>query len=142
MTDQTTEHPGGDDPSGTNGGTAATTPDTVPSAADRDERLLAGLNYVLYLIGNIIGFTSIIAVIIAYVRRENAPAWLQAHYTFQIRTFWISLISVIVFGILTVVLIGFVGFLLLWLWLLIRAVVGLLKLIDGQPIADPRTFWI
>ena len=118
-------------------------PDGTSSAdADRDERMLAGLNYVLYLIGNIIGFTSIIGVIIAYVRREQAPAWLQSHYTFQIRTFWVALIGMIISTVLTIVLIGFVGFLLVWLWLLIRSVVGLLKVIDKQPISDPRTFWI
>ena len=110
--------------------------------ADRDERLLVGLTYVLFLIGNIIGVTSIIGVVIAYVRRENAPAWLQSHYTFQIRTFWVSLIGVVVFGILTLILIGFVGLLVVWLWLLIRSVVGLLRVIERQQIDDPRSFWI
>lgn len=109
---------------------------------ERDEQLLTGLNYVLYLLGNIIGVTSIIGVIIAYARRERAPAWLQSHYTFQIRTFWIALIGVVVSSILTLVVIGFLGFLLIWLWILLRAIVGLLRLVDKRPIDDPRTFWI
>ncbi|WP_417493773.1 hypothetical protein [Maricaulis sp.] len=43
-------------------------------SADRDERLMAGLGYVLILLGNIIGVTTLIAVIIAYARKDTAPA--------------------------------------------------------------------
>ena len=48
-------------------------------SADRDDKLMVALNYVLMLIGNIIGVTSIIGLIIAYARRESAPNGLFSH---------------------------------------------------------------
>ncbi|WP_300532708.1 hypothetical protein [Maricaulis sp.] len=114
--------------------------------ADRDDKLMIALNYVLMLIGNIIGVTSIIALIIAYARRENAPNWLFSHYDFQIRTFWIALIGIIACTVLifTVILspFGLLGYAAIWLWVLIRNAIGLVRLIDGRGIAQPQTYWV
>jgi uncharacterized membrane protein len=116
------------------------------ASADRDDKLMVALNYVLMLIGNIIGVTSIIALIIAYARRENAPNWLFSHYDFQIRTFWIALIGIIACTVLifTVILspFGLLGYAAIWLWVLIRNAIGLVRLIDGRGIAQPQTYWV
>ena len=115
-------------------------------SADRDDKLMVALNYVLMLIGNIIGVTSIIGLIIAYARRESAPNWLFSHYDFQIRTFWIALIGIIACTVLifTVILspFGALGYAAIWLWVLIRNVIGLVRLIDGRGIAQPQTYWV
>jgi uncharacterized membrane protein len=116
------------------------------ASADRDDKLMVALNYVLMLIGNIIGVTSIIALIIAYARRENAPNWLFSHYDFQIRTFWIALIGIIACTVLifTVILspFGLLGYAAIWIWVLIRNAIGLVRLIDGRGIAQPQTYWV
>ncbi|WP_300556302.1 hypothetical protein [Maricaulis sp.] len=116
------------------------------ASADRDDKLMVALNYVLMLISNIIGVTSIIALIIAYARRENAPNWLFSHYDFQIRTFWIALIGIIACTVLifTVILspFGLLGYVAIWLWVLIRNAIGLVRLIDGRGIAQPQTYWV
>lgn len=115
-------------------------------AAERDERLMAGLGYVLILLGNIIGVTSLIAVIIAYARKDAAPGWLHSHYVFQIRTFWAALIGILASSLLiaTVILspFGFLGFGLIWLWVLFRSIIGLIRLIDGRGNADPEGYWV
>ncbi|RKQ95152.1 DUF4870 family protein [Maricaulis maris] len=115
-------------------------------ATDRDDKLFAGLNYVLFLIGNIIGISSILAVIIAYSRRERAPRWLQSHYTYQIKSFWTAVLSIVVctFMILTGVLslFGATGLALTWLWMLIRSVVGLIRLLDGRGHPDADAVWV
>jgi len=115
-------------------------------ASDRDDKLFAGLNYVLFLIGNIIGISSILAVIIAYARRERAPHWLQSHYTYQIKSFWTAVLGIIVctFMIMTVILLpfGFIGLALIWLWILIRGVVGLVRLLDGRGHPDADAMWV
>jgi uncharacterized membrane protein len=115
-------------------------------AADRDDRLLAGLNYVLYLLGNIIGVTTVIGLIIAYARKDTAPTWLHSHYVFQIRTFWNAIAGLVISTIMfmTVILIPFamLGYALTWLWVLVRGIVGLLRLVDSRGIGDPRGYWV
>ncbi|WP_339737568.1 hypothetical protein [uncultured Maricaulis sp.] len=114
--------------------------------ADRDERLMAGLGYVLILLGNIIGVTTLIAVIIAYARKDTAPGWLNTHYVFQIRTFWVAIFGIIASTGLIMTLIlspfGFLGFGLVWLWVLIRSIVGLIRLVDGRGNGDPESYWV
>lgn len=115
-------------------------------ASDRDDKLFAGLNYVLFLIGNIIGISTILAVIIAYARRERAPHWLQSHYTYQIKSFWAAVLGIIVctFMIMTVILspFGLIGLALIWLWVLVRGVVGLVRLLDGRGHPDADAMWV
>ncbi len=85
---------------------------------------MAMVIYALYLASFILGFTSIIGVVIAYVYKGKGPTWLDEHYRYQIRTFWIGLVYGIVFSILTFILIGFPLLLALAVWLIIRCVKG------------------
>jgi uncharacterized membrane protein len=80
--------------------------------------------YILYLVGLISGITLLIGVIMAYVNRDGAPDWLQSHYRFQIRTFWIGLLYSVIGGILSIVLIGFLIWLFTVVWLIVRCVKG------------------
>lgn len=89
-------------------------PTPAPAApATHEERVLPAVAYVLYLIGLTHGVTVIFALLIAYFNRAEASAKMQTHYTFIIRTFWLSigwfLIGAVIFlvGIpLSLVLIG------------------------------------
>jgi uncharacterized membrane protein len=86
--------------------------------------------------------TSIVALIIAYVkRRDLAGTPFESHMTSAIRTFWISLIVGVIGLVLTLVGIGFVVLGLLALWHLFRVIRGLVRALDGEPIADP-TGWL
>ena len=89
-----------------------------------------------------VAFTSIIGVIIAYIkRRDLAGTPYESHMTSAIRTFWITLIVGIIGFVLLIVGIGFIILGLLALWHLFRVVRGLIYAIDGRPIADP-TGWL
>ena len=45
--------------------------------------------YGCYALGFFIGFTWLVGVIIAYVKRDEATGtWLASHFSWQIRTFW------------------------------------------------------
>lgn len=120
-------------------------PNPAPTA-DRDDKWLTGLNYVLFLVGNIIGVSSLIAVIIAYARRDAAPHWLQSHYTYQIKSFWAALVGVVACSVLmvTVVLapLGLLGLALVWIWMAVRSVMGLIRVIDGRGQPDPHGMWV
>ena len=81
----------------------------------------------------IFGWPSIIAVIINYVKRADARGtWLESHFSWQIRTFWWSLLWAIIISIvsfpLAFLLIGFVtwpvGLFILGVWAIYRIAVG------------------
>ena len=95
--------------------------------------------YILYLLNIMVPFTGLIAVIMAYVNKgENN--FLQSHYQFQIRTFWIGLLFGLIGALLTMIVIGWVLILLFIIWLIVRCVVGLKYLGKQQEIPDP-TSW-
>jgi uncharacterized membrane protein len=91
----------------------------------------------------IFGWPSIIAVIINYVKRNDARGtWLESHFTWQIRTFWFALAwacAVFLLGlVLVVVLVGFaiwaVGLFVLGCWAIYRIASGWLRLNDRRSI--------
>ena len=91
----------------------------------------------------IFGWPSIIAVIINYVKRGDARGtWLESHFTWQIRTFWFSMLwACIIFvtgALLAIVLIGFaiwfVGLFALGCWAIYRIASGWLRLNDSRAI--------
>lgn len=124
---------------------------TPASAADRQERWFVGGVYVLYLMSlPSLGLTTVIGVIIALARKDEAPAWLRSHYDFQIWTFiYPLLLGLILFAMaLTIILIpltvigGLLCGLFLALWILARCGVGLVRLVDGRPNPDPRSVFV
>ncbi len=96
--------------------------------------------YLLMLVNIIVQFLGIIGVIIAYVHKSGAPAWLQTHYQFQIRTFWIGLLLIVGGIFLWSAGVGAI-ILLFWLvWLIVRCVKGMKYLDQNQPHPNPTTW--
>lgn len=93
--------------------------------------------------------TGLIALIIAYVLREDGTDWRDSHYTFVIRTFWISILYTVITAILAVSIgwipllgWGIVGIMALYttVWFVGRMIVGLLRALSGKPINDPQSW--
>ena len=88
----------------------------------------------------LIGWPSIVAVILNYVKRSEARGtWLESHFRWQIRTFWFGLLWVSLCGLFIVVTLG-IGLLVAWLplglvslWFIYRVARGWLALQDGRP---------
>ncbi|WP_158916398.1 hypothetical protein [Caulobacter sp. S45] len=129
-----------------------------PSAAlvGPEDKTMSVVVYVLYLLGFITGgLTAMIGVIMAYVLKGSAGQRALSHYVFQIRTFWIALIWLVVSAVLwwgglllTVVVIGFgIIFIahciqvVIAVWYAVRCVVGLIAALQDQPYGRPRA-WI
>lgn len=110
---------------------------TVESTANAGT---AKLVYILYLVGLVFGVTGVVGVIMAYINRGDAPEWLQTHYRFQIRTFWIGTLFFIAGLLLAIVLIGYLIFLFWGIWLIVRCVKGLKYLDQQQPHPNPGTW--
>ena len=92
----------------------------------------------------IFGWPSIIAVIINYVRRNEARGtWLESHFDWQIRTFWIAVGISILVGVLgallAIVIIGLgiwlIGFFMLGVWAIYRIAKGWMALRDRRVVA-------
>lgn len=114
----------------------------APVPGGQPDTTLPIVIYALFLAGIVSGgLTALIGVVMAYVYRGESPAWLDDHYRFQIRTFWIGLLYFGVSGLLTFVLIGFLTWLLAVIWLVIRCVKGLKGLQERRP-PDAVDTWL
>lgn len=99
------------------------------------------LIYILFLANIVVPFLGLIGVVMAYVNKADAPEWLQTHYHFQIRTFWIGLLYVVVGAILSVIIIGWFIILFTIVWMVIRCVKGM-KSLDEQEAHPNPTGWM
>lgn len=82
------------------------------------------------------GVTAIIAIVINYVKREDAAGTLyQSHFEWQMRTFWWGLLWGVIGMALVVVVVGFAVLFAAWVWTVYRVVKGWLKLTEGKPVA-------
>lgn len=64
-------------------------------------------------------------VIINYVRMEDVQgSWVESHFRWQTRTFWYTLLWLVIGGVTTLILIGWGILLAASLWLIYRIVKG------------------
>jgi uncharacterized membrane protein len=103
--------------------------------------LLTGILGAATVIGAfLIGWPSIIAVILNYVKRDEARGtWLESHFRWQIRTFWFGLLWVLVCVLFVIMTLG-LGILIAWLplafitiWFIYRVIRGWLALNARRP---------
>lgn len=105
----------------------------------RANKTLTWVVYGLYAASFLVGITSIAAIIVNYVKRgEVAGTYLESHFTWQIRTFWISLITAFVGLILMIVLVGWFVLIADMVWVVYRLVIGAIRLNDGRPIVEGK----
>jgi uncharacterized membrane protein len=98
--------------------------------------------YVLYLVSFVVGLTGIVGLIMAYVNRGKSAAWIDTHYTYAIRTFWIGLLYALVSSLLIFAVVGIFLIFATAIWIVVRCVIGLQKASAGEPIARPTSWWI
>ena len=96
------------------------------------------LIYILYLVGLVFGITAIIGVVMAYINKDDQqPEWIKSHYEFLIGTFWKGLIIGIAGALLSVIFIGILIILFLYVWVIIRCVKGMKYLSEQQAHPNP-----
>jgi len=107
----------------------------------RDEIRPPQIIYALYLAGIVTAnITLLIGVVIAYVYRKDAALWLQPHYRYLIRTFWIGTLYACIAFLLSIVMVGTLLWPLLAVWLGVRCVLGWIDVRKGQPPARPASW--
>ena len=98
--------------------------------------------YFLYIAGMFIGISALIGIVIAYINRGKAGGWVETHYTWQIRTFWIGLLYSFVSVLLMIVAIGFVLIFAVAIWVIVRCVLGLQAANRDEPVTNPESWLI
>lgn len=102
----------------------------------------ANLVYILYLIAAAFppaGLAGIAGVAMAYMNRADASELAQAHYGFQIRTFWLWLGMAAIGVIGAYFMVGWVVLAAASVWFIIRCVKGMTFLNKGKPYPDANT---
>lgn len=97
--------------------------------------------YILYLLGVVLLIPEIIGVIMAYANKGEAPDWLKSHYQFQIRTFWMGSLFLVIGAVLTTVFVGYFIIVLWAMWLIFRCIKGMEALSQNKPHPNP-TGWM
>lgn len=97
------------------------------------ERTLVIVAYALHLFGAIAGITSIVGLVINYVKRRQHDELFDSHHAWMISSFWWALLWVVIGCITIFVLVGYVILFLVWLWYIYRHVRGLLAFVNGEP---------
>ncbi|MGF6758420.1 DUF4870 family protein [Paraburkholderia sp. GAS334] len=122
-------------------------PPSYQSATEIDrQRSLRTLTHILYGLYAIYwltgGLTALVAIIINYVKRSDvAGTPYEAHFDWQIRTFWWGVLGHVIGMALFIVLIGVP---ILWavaIWMLYRIIKGWLYLYDNKPLTNPRAWF-
>lgn len=103
--------------------------------------LLTGILGAATVVGAfLIGWPSIIAVVLNYVKRSEARGtWVDSHFRWQIRTFWFGLLWISLCWLFVIMTFG-IGILVAWLpmaivgiWFIYRVIRGWLALNDQRP---------
>jgi uncharacterized membrane protein len=93
--------------------------------------------YLCQVLSCFFGISTIVGVIINYCKRDAVKGtWLESHFTWQLRTFWISLAVSIIGWIFIFVLFGFLILAVNLVWIIYRVVKGWLLLSENKPIPD------
>ena len=100
----------------------------------------ANLIYILYLRNLLLGVSSFIGVIMAYVNKGGAPGWVQRHYRFQIRTFWIGLLLGVIGFFTAAFVVGILILVFLFVWWIGRCVQGMKYISEGSAHPDPASW--
>ena len=103
---------------------------------ERSLRNIATAVYALQAAGFLFGITWIVAVIIDYVKRDDAKgSWLESHFTWQIRTFWWGLLWGVLGAVLLLVLVGYLVLVANAVWIIYRIVKGWLRLAERREVS-------
>lgn len=105
----------------------------------QEPRAVAQLNYALLALSLFVPVLSgVVAVALAYHERQRGPEpWLATHFDWQIRTFWWSLLGFVV-GLPLVLFfgLGLLVWLLVFVWVVIRLVIGFMRLTESRAIGN------
>ena len=104
-----------------------------PTRRRNPDRLLLDSHNVALHERAVAGLTSIVGLVINYVKRDDYDELFDSHHAWMIRSFWWAILWCVL-GLVTIVLvIGWAILFVVWVWYIYRHVRGLIALLDGRP---------
>lgn len=116
------------------------TPSAEEIAKEKGAVKMAQIIYFLYLATLVIQIAHFVGVVMAYMNRYENAEWIETHFQYQIRTFWMFTLYLVIGGLSLVAGIGFVIIFGAAIWLIIRCAKGLKFLTREQPVPNPTTW--
>ena len=105
-------------------------------ADEKQLKTVATVVYALQAAGFFLGITWIVAVIVDYVKKDDAAGtWLESHFRWQIRTFWWGLLWGVIGAVLLLVLVGYLVLVANAVWIIYRIVKGWLRLSERREVS-------
>jgi uncharacterized membrane protein len=106
--------------------------------ATDSERQILLIAYALHGAAVLNGLTAIAGVIVNHIKiNETHNHFVRSHHRWLIRTFWFGLLWTAVSAALSLLLVGFLGFVIVGVWWLYRVIRGVLAYTDGKPMPMP-----
>ncbi len=103
----------------------------------------AQLVFILYLLGLATsGLTTIVGIVFAYMNRGKSEDWIDSHYTYAIRTFWIGLLYTFICWFLALILVGFFLMIAVLVWFIIRCIKSIQLISRNEPVANVDTWLV
>lgn len=130
---------------------------STPANTEELGKSTPGRGYVVVIYGLYIGsimavITAPIGAVIAHLRLGRSAAWLDTHFLFQLRTFWIGVLAMAsglllwrVSGVIALAPIyawafGYLFFTVAIAWMMGRCGVGIHRLMANRPIEAPKSW--
>ncbi|WP_100638547.1 DUF4870 family protein [Marinobacter salexigens] len=115
-------------------------PEYIPAGEDElarrsdPARNLAVVVYILQGLSFFLGgITGLVGVIINYVKLDDVRnTWVEPHFRWQIRTFWLGLLWTVIGVVTSFIIVGWFILMGTAIWLIYRIVKGALALNDGK----------
>jgi len=107
----------------------------INAPRESDLKKLAMLVYALQAASLFTGSLTLFAgVIINYVRMDDVKgSWIESHFRWQTKTFWYSLVWMVIGGVTVIFLVGWVILLAISIWVIYRIVKGWVYLGEHRP---------
>jgi uncharacterized membrane protein len=106
------------------------------SDKEKSAKNVTTLIYALYAASFLVVFAAIAGIILNYLKREEvAGTFMESHFDWQIRTFWIGLLGGGIGALTTWLYIGWAILLAVAVWVIYRIVKGWLSLNQNQAMA-------
>ncbi len=107
---------------------------TIISGNNNSLKNLTTVIYALYAASFVFGITSIVAIIMNYVKKQDVAGTIfESHFRWQIRTFWFGLLWGLLGTVTLLIVIGWFALTANGIWIIYRIVKGWLYLNDGRP---------
>ena len=102
----------------------------------REGRAASHIMYGCYAISLFTALPMIIGVIVAYLARGDAQILYRTHLSYGISAFWMSVIGLIIAFVLSLITLGLMAWLffgIVWLYVAWKTLRGWMRLIDERP---------